>query len=83
MVQVPLAAMLAPQVLVSANGPLMAILPMVTGDGVELLMVMVLAGLVVPTFCEANVNEAGLKVMADDVPVRFTTCGLPGPFVVM
>jgi len=83
MVQLPLAGTLVPQVLVCANGPLIEMLPMVTGEGVELLTVNTLGALVVPTFVEGNVKDAGLNESAEDVPVRFTTCGLPGWLVVM
>jgi hypothetical protein len=81
-VQLPFPAMLPPQVFVSLYGPLMETLPMVTAADVELLIVIVLAGLVVPTFCAAKVKLVGLNVSADADPVRFTTCGLPGPLVV-
>jgi hypothetical protein len=83
MVQEPLPAILVPQVLVCVKGPLIEMLPIVTALEIELLTVIFWTALVVPTSRAAKISVGGLNEMAEEVPMRLTTCGLPGPLVVM
>ena len=75
MVQEPLPAILVPQVLVCVKGPLIEMLPIVTALEIELLTVIFWTALVVPTSRAAKISVGGLNEMAEEVPMRLTTCG--------
>jgi len=67
--------MLEPQVLVWEKSPLLAMLVMVSVEVPVLLRVKLCGLLLVPTACEANVNDAGEGLTAGPpapVPVKLT-----------
>jgi hypothetical protein len=80
-VQFAPAATLDPQLLVSPKSPEAAIDVTESAAVPELVSVTVCAALVVLTVWEAKVRLVGetAAVGPDPVPVRVTTCGLPGP----
>ena len=78
-VQLEFPKILDPQLLVWLNGPLMAPLPKFTAVDVTFLMVIVKGWLVVPTAWAGKVSCVGLNDSADELPLRITACGLPGP----
>jgi hypothetical protein len=78
MVQVAPALSELPQVLVWAKSPIAGGIDIVVLAVPVFFTVTTLAGLVVPTACEANVSLVGVTVMmtaAFPVPVRLMVCG--------
>lgn len=78
-VQLPLTANEAPQLLVWAKSPLVAMLVMVSAAVPLLVSVTVCAAEVVPTFWPAKVRLAGESPAAGamPVPLKLAVCGLP------
>jgi hypothetical protein len=83
MVQVLLAATLAPQVLVSEKGALTVMLETESAAAVELVNVTDWAALAEPTMTPVKVRLLGRRVVLGAAPVKLTVCGLPLPLSLM